>query len=70
MKAATRKYYGHDGAFYPETMLFWGNYTDSDYGVERKGMEDGLALESQADLYTLGELATLVRRRLNGRPLG
>lgn len=44
-KAATRNYYGHDGAFYPETMSIWGNYTDQGdlgYGVDRKGKPDGL----------------------------
>jgi aminodeoxyfutalosine synthase len=33
---------------------------------ERLGFEDGLALEACDDLFTLGELATLVRRRKNG----
>jgi hypothetical protein len=40
--AATRKYYGHEGAFYPETMYFWGNYNNENYGFERKGKPDGL----------------------------
>jgi alpha-L-fucosidase 2 len=40
--AATKKYYGHEGAFYPETMYLWGNYTDENYGFDRKGKPDGL----------------------------
>ncbi len=42
-KAATKKYYGHEGAFYPETIYFWGNYLDGEnYGIDRKGKPDGL----------------------------
>lgn len=41
-KAATRKYYDHDGAFFPETQTFWGTYANSNYGRERSGMPDGL----------------------------
>ena len=41
-RAATRKYYGHDGAFIPETMYFWGTYVDGNYGHDRKDMPDGL----------------------------
>jgi aminodeoxyfutalosine synthase len=33
---------------------------------ERLSFEDGLALEERADLFTLGELANLVRERKNG----
>jgi len=40
-KLATKKYYHHDGAFFPETMNFWGTYADGDYGCERKGLADG-----------------------------
>lgn len=40
---ATRKYYGHDGAFFPETMNFWGTYADGDYGCKRDGLPDGFA---------------------------
>jgi hypothetical protein len=41
-KAAVRKYYDHGGACYPETMYFWGTYTDANYGRDRKGKPDGL----------------------------
>ncbi|MBI1371120.1 MAG: hypothetical protein GC162_21020 [Planctomycetes bacterium] len=41
-EAATRKYYDHDGAFYPETMYFWGTYTDANYGRNRTRKPDGL----------------------------
>ena len=39
---ATRHYYGHGGAFFPETMNFWGTYTDVNYGVDRAGKPAGL----------------------------
>ena len=33
---------------------------------ERLSFEDGMVLETEADLFTLGELANLVRERKNG----
>lgn len=36
-QARTRSYYGHEGAFFPETMSFWGTYLQKDYGWERDG---------------------------------
>lgn len=42
---ATKTYYGHDGAFFPETMTFWGCYLDQGilgYGTDRTGKPDGL----------------------------
>ncbi len=36
-KARTRLYFEHDGAFFPETMTFWGTYANSNYGWDRKG---------------------------------
>ena len=38
----TRKYYGHAGAFFPETMYFWGTYNNDNYGWNRQGKPDGL----------------------------
>jgi alpha-L-fucosidase 2 len=40
-KAATQKYFGHDGIFFPETMLFWGTHANGDYGCDRNGIADG-----------------------------
>lgn len=42
-KAVTKKYYGHAGAFFPETMNFWGTYADGDYGCNRENIKDGYA---------------------------
>ena len=31
-----QKYYGFDGAYFPETMFFWGAYRNEDHGWQRK----------------------------------
>jgi hypothetical protein len=41
-KRATRKYYRHDGAFYPETMRHWGAYVESNYGWDRSDLPLGM----------------------------
>ncbi len=52
----TRKYYGHDGAFWPETMYFWGTYVDDNYGRERQGKPDGLTDNRYIRYYWSGAL--------------
>ena len=37
--ARTQAYFGHGGAFFPETMYFWGAYANDNYGWDRKGKE-------------------------------
>jgi alpha-L-fucosidase 2 len=39
--AATKTYFGHDGAYYPETAHFWGNYADGNYGFNRGDLPHG-----------------------------
>ena len=41
-RAATKRYYGHEGAYFPETMNFWGTYTNTNYGTDRTGLTPGL----------------------------
>lgn len=36
-KARTKLYFGHGGAFFPETMYFWGSYANTNYGWDRAG---------------------------------
>jgi hypothetical protein len=36
-EARTPRYFGHAGAFFPETMTFWGTYLNRNYGFERSG---------------------------------
>lgn len=35
----TQIYYNHDGSFFPETMHFWGTYSNTDFGWENKETE-------------------------------
>ncbi|MCS7120006.1 MAG: DUF5703 domain-containing protein [Nitrososphaerota archaeon] len=36
-EARTKIYFNHEGAFYPETMYFWGAYASHNYGWNREG---------------------------------
>ncbi|MCX6921833.1 MAG: DUF5703 domain-containing protein [Verrucomicrobia bacterium] len=51
-----RRYYGHGGAFWPETQYFWGTYTDDNYGRDRKGKPDGLTDNRYIRYYWQGGL--------------
>lgn len=55
-QAATKKYYNHEGAYFPETMYFWGNYTDLNFGMDRKGKPDGLVENTYLRYYWTGGL--------------
>ena len=50
-KIATRKYYSHDGAFFPETMYFWGTYNAKNYGRNRSGKPDGFTENTYIRYY-------------------
>ena len=41
-KEATKTYYNHGGAFFPETMYFLGTYTGSNYGWDRSELPVGM----------------------------
>lgn len=36
-KARTQTYFGHEGAYFPETITSWGTYANSNYGWDRQG---------------------------------
>ena len=36
-RARTPIYFGHEGAYFPETMPFWGAWPNGDYGLGREG---------------------------------
>lgn len=55
-KAATKKYYGHAGAFFPETMNFWGTYTNTNYGFNRSNLVDGYTTNTYIRYYWQGGL--------------
>ena len=73
-EARTRLYFGHDGAFFPEVMTFWGTYLNENYGVDRSGKttwgEDVVAAvrgEKSRDPWKPGEVAnTYIRRYWQG----
>lgn len=52
----TRTYYGHEGAFFPETMYFWGTYNNDNYGWHREGKPDGLTDNTYIRYYWDGAL--------------
>lgn len=39
----TKKYFGHDGAFFPETLTSWGTYLPDNYGWDREGKKNGVS---------------------------
>jgi hypothetical protein len=70
----TRLYFHHAGAFFPETMMFWGTYLNDNYGVDRTGRivsgSDVVAAvrgEKSRGPWRPGEVAnTYIRHHLNG----
>lgn len=36
-----QSWFGHEGAFFPETMSLWGTYANSDYGRNRGNLDPG-----------------------------
>lgn len=55
-KLATEKYYKHEGAFFPETMNFWGTHANGDYGCNRTGLADGYTTNPYIRYYWQGGL--------------
>ncbi len=49
-------YYGHQGAFFPETMHFWGTYFNENYGFQRQGKPAGLTDNTYIRYYWQGGL--------------
>ena len=52
----TAIYYGHEGAFFPETMYFWGTYANGDYGWDRGNHPLGYATNPYVRYYWQGGL--------------
>lgn len=50
-KYRTQKYFGHAGAFYPETLSLFGAYADTNYGWNRDGLSDGTTLNTYIRYY-------------------
>ncbi len=62
----TRLYFGHEGAFFPETLTFWGAYANENYGWHRQGKPVGQVANTYIRWYWSGalELLTLALDRL------
>ena len=62
-KHLTRLAFNHDGAFYPETMEFWGGAPDSDFGrpgdESRKDLPPGQTRHGYMQYYPQGALEML-----------
>lgn len=57
--ARTRVYFGHDGAFLPETIYFWGAYANDNYGWDRTGKPASLVDNRYIRWYWSGALELL-----------
>ena len=55
-KFATKTYYQHDGAFFPETMHHWGTFADANYGVDRTNLSLGMTQNTFIRYYWQGGL--------------
>jgi hypothetical protein len=55
----TRTYFSHPGAFFPETMYFWGSYLNFDYGWDRTNRVPGEVQSRYIRHYFSGGLELL-----------
>lgn len=55
-KYRTQKYFGYEGAFYPETMSIFAAYADTNYGWNRDSLEDGVTENTYIRYYYCGAL--------------
>lgn len=55
----TKAYFNHEGAFFPETMYFWGAYANSNYGWNREGKAPGWVENTYIRNYFTGNLELL-----------
>ncbi len=60
--ARTPVYFGHRGAFFPETMYFWGAYANTNYGWNRAGKPASFVENTYIRYYWQGglELITMM----------
>lgn len=63
--ARTPLYFNHGGAFFPETMYFWGAYANSNYGWKREGKPPSFVENTYIRHYHAGalELVALMLER-------
>jgi len=54
-----RKYFSHAGAFFPETMTFWGTYLNGNYGYDREGHNSSYIDNNYIKYYWSGAIELL-----------
>lgn len=61
-KLRTKTYFGHDGAYWSETITFWGMNSNYDYGWDRRGNPPGITVNGPIRRYWDGalELSTMM----------
>jgi len=59
LKARTSTYFGHGGAYFPETMYFWGAYTNMNYYYDRTDRDVSWIGESFIRYHYTGTLELL-----------
>lgn len=69
-KYRTKKYFGYDGAFYPETMSIFAAYADTNYGWNRYGLSDGVTENTYIRYYYCGALEVALMMLLYCRNSG
>lgn len=69
-KYRTQKYFGYDGAFYPETMSIFAAYADTNYGWNRDGLSDGVTENTYIRYYYCGALEVALMMLLYCRNSG
>lgn len=55
-KYRTKEYFGHEGAFYPETMTLFATYSNKDYGARREGLDKTFIPNPYIKYYFVGAL--------------
>lgn len=69
-KYRTKKYFGYDGAFYPETMSIFAAYADTNYGWNRDGLPDSVTENTYIRYYYCGALEVALMMLLYCRNSG
>ena len=55
----SKLYFNHEGAFFPETMYFWGAYGNTSYGWNREGKQTGYVEDPNIRNYFTSSLELL-----------
>ncbi len=59
-EARTQTYFNHGGAFFPETLYFWGAYATDNYGYSRADLPVGVTVNRYIRYYYDGALELIM----------